>query len=312
MPQSSAVRDSQADPLRVQVIFNPTAGARRVGRYQAVVADLRALGCLVEERPTSCRGDAEMFARTLAKGETDRLVVAGGDGTINEVVNGLLHNEKGAQATPLALLPLGTANVLAAEIGLKARTTWQANYIAKGRPRPISLGEAGGTAFLLMAGAGFDAQVVASVDGNLKRRIGKGAYIYETLRQLWCYSFPRFLVTVDGDDYEAASVIVCNAHYYGGRFVLAPGADLETHELEVCLFERPGGWNALRYSAAMIFGQLQKLDDYRIIEGRRITISAIDGDQEASHPLQGDGDVLAQAPTEIRVLPDALNLVFPE
>src|SRR5262249_60700955 len=149
------------------------------------------------------------------------LVIAGGGGTINEAVNGLLSRGGGA-ASPLALVPLGTANVLANEIGLVTAPAAVARTIARGAAVRAYVGIANGRCFTAMAGAGFDAHVVAHVSLRLKRLLGKGAYVLESLRQLWRFPFPRYRVTIDGQSYDAASVIVAKGHYYGGRHLRAP------------------------------------------------------------------------------------------
>lgn len=294
-------------PLRLRVIHNPTAGGARRRRYGEVLERLAEAGARVEELPTGRRGDAEAFAAALGRDDCDRLVVAGGDGTINEAINGLVANKAGGRTLPLAILPLGTANVLAQEIGLPLRPAAVARAILEGRPRPVSLGEANGRAFCLMAGVGFDAHVVARVEASrMKKRFGKLAYVWQTLRQLAVYDFPRYRVAVDGRLFDAASAVACNAHFYGGRYVLAPDALLEAPSLEVCLFERPGRLHAARYALAMLLGLLPRLPDYRIVTGRQVTIQGPPED-----PIQGDGDIVASLPAAIRVLPDALNLVFP-
>lgn len=293
-------------PLRLRIIHNPTAGGARWRRYGAILRRLEAAGAHVEELATGRRGDAEAYAAALARDDCDRLVVAGGDGTINEAINGLLANGAGGRTLPLAILPLGTANVLAQEIGVSTRPAAVARYILEGVARPVALGEANGRAFCLMAGVGFDAHVVARVDGRLKKRIGKLAYVVQTLRQLAVYDFPHYRVAIDGRIFSAASAVACNAHFYGGRYVLAPDALLEEPSLEVCLFERPGRLHAARYALAMILGLLPRLHDYRIVTGHRVAIHG-----PAEDPIQGDGDIVASLPAAIRVLPDALNLVFP-
>ena len=103
-----------------------------------------------------------------------------------------------------------------------------------------------------------------------------------------------------------ASAVVANARHYGGAFVMAPGARLESGVLEVCLFDTPGRLAALKYAAALVLGLLPRLSDFRIVSGRQIRIQG-----PVEDPIQGDGDVVAALPAEVRVLPDALNLVFP-
>ena len=288
------------------VVFNPTAGARRRLRLEETLKLLRESGCQISVQSTAARGDAEAIARTLCDTPPapDLLVVAGGDGTINEAVNGLLSN--GSAAWPLALVPLGTANVLAAEIGLATSPAVVARTIAQGSSERAYVGLANGRCFTAMAGVGFDAHVVANVDLKLKRRIGKGAYVLESLRQLFRFRFPRYRVTVDGQVFEAASVIVAKGHYYAGRYVCAPDARLDQPQFHVCLFERGGRWNAVRYAVALALGRLPRLADFRIVRGRLV---AIDG--PAGDPVQGDGDIIARLPVHIEIAPQALRLIVP-
>lgn len=287
------------------VVFNPTAGARRRRRLEETLRLLREAGCEVAIQATAARGDAEMIARTLCEtSPPDLLVVAGGDGTINEAVNGLLSN--GSASWPLALVPLGTANVLAAEIGLTNAPSVVARTITNGVPTLVYVGMANGRCFTAMCGVGFDAHVVANVGLGLKRRLGKGAYILESLRRLLRFRFPRYRVTIDGESFMAASVIVAKGHYYAGRYVCAPAARLDQPEFHVCLFEGGGRRNAIRYAIALAFGRLPKLADFRIVRGRAVTIDGPVGD-----PVQGDGDIIAQLPVRIELAPQPLRLIVP-
>jgi YegS/Rv2252/BmrU family lipid kinase len=266
-----------------------------------VLTRLREHGCAVELRETQAAGDAERFAAAADPGAFDAVVAAGGDGTVNETINGLARS-----GLPLGLIPLGTANVLAKEIGLRTDPASLARCVAFGRPQPVTLGAANGRRFILMAGAGFDAHVVAGVSVRMKRRLGKGAYVLSTLRQLLAFTFPSYEVLIDNTAQHAASVIVANGRYYGGRFVCAPDASLGSETLQVCLFERSGRRAAIGYALALFTGRLPKLSTYRVIEGRRIEIRG--GPRE---PLQVDGDIMGELDVAIEVLPNALDLIYP-
>src|SRR5690242_8459419 len=137
------------------VIYNPTAGRRRRRKLDAVVDALTQHGVQVTLRATTCRGDAERLSGEASSRDFDRLVVAGGDGTINEAINGLRD-----RTLPLAIVPLGTANVLAAELDLPLDPPAVAEAIVQGRPRAVAIGRVNGRAFAMMAGVGFDAYVV--------------------------------------------------------------------------------------------------------------------------------------------------------
>jgi diacylglycerol kinase (ATP) len=286
---------------RLMIIFNPTSGWRRRRRFEAVVDRLRARGCRARVYETTAPGDAERLAATADPARYDLLVVAGGDGTVNEAINGLADRR-----LPLALLPLGTANVLAAELGLGGGPDAIARAIADGVARPVALGVANGRRFILMAGAGFDALVVATLNLGIKRWLGKAAYGLAILRQLLVYGFPSYRVTLDGVPHEAASVLVANARFYGGRFVVAPAADLERPTFEVGLFERSGRAAAIGYALALFLGFLPRLKSYRVVAAGRIEIEG-----PAGEPVQADGDIIARLPVRIELLPAALELIFP-
>jgi diacylglycerol kinase (ATP) len=295
MPQSA-----KADAPRLLIIHNPVSG-RGPGPLREVVGHLERMGCRVTVRPTACRGDAQVFASEVSEAAFDRIVVCGGDGTINEAVNGL-----SASSPPLAIIPAGTANVLAAEIGLGSRPEEIAQTIVAGEARAVSVGAINGHKFLLMAGVGFDAQVVATVSSRLKRAIGKGAYVLASLMQMIRGDFARFEVLVDGVPYEAASIVVANAHYYGGTFVCAPEARLDSPVLQVCLFERGNRFYVAVYGLALMLGLLPKAPGYRIVTATRVEIRRPDG-----APIQSDGDFVGVTPAEVTVTPGAARLVFP-
>lgn len=286
-------------PLRVLAIYNPTAGRRKRRKLDAVIDALTRSGAEVTLWATTCRGDAERLAREASSAGFDRLVVAGGDGTINEAINGLCDRN-----LPLAIVPLGTANVLAAELDLPLDAAALAETIVSGATRRVAIGRVNGRAFTMMAGVGFDAYVVTHVSLRLKRAVGKLAYVIETLRQLLRYRPLMYDVIVDGKSYRASSVIVANGRFYGGRFVCAPEARLESGEFQACLFGRAGRRHVIRYALALLVGRLPRLADITIVPAHRVEIAAPVGD-----PVQGDGDVLARLPATIEIAPASLQLV---
>ncbi len=289
---------------RILVIYNPSAGQWRRRRLKATLHALEVLGCVLTLHETTHPGDAEATAVGLSAKDYDAVVAAGGDGTINEVANGLIR--AAGPIPPLAIIPLGTANVLAQEIGLRGPPAAVARAITGGPRQRVHLGRANGRHFIMMAGVGFDAHVVANVDLALKRHTGKIAYVLEMLVQALRYGFPPCHVTIDGRPFDARSVVVCNGRHYGGPFVAAPEASLGTPAFEVCLLER-GGWaHVLRYGAALVLGRLSALPDVRILSGRLIRIEGQKG-----LPVQGDGDIIAALPVEIDVAETTLDLVVP-
>lgn len=290
------------------VIFNPVAGPRRGALLGRVLARLRALGAEVELCPTACAGDATRIAATLAP-PADRLVVAaGGDGTLAEVAQGLLRNPAAARLR-LGVIPLGTANVLAHEIGLPRRAGAIVRTLLAGRPMPLHVGRieaenAAPRAFLMMAGAGFDAAVVAAVTPGFKRRCGKGAYLWHALRLAFTGRFAAIELRIDGATHRAAAAVVCNGRSYGGPYRLAPAADLTRPEFEVVLLERAGGLHLFAQALRLAAGVLHRAPGARVLAARQVEILGVG-------PLQADGDLAAMRPARISATADFLELMTP-
>ncbi len=290
-----------ADRRKLLIIRNPAAGQRRAALYTRTLAALEGRGCRVTIRDTRGPGAAEALAREAAAADFEAIVVAGGDGTVNEVVNGLA-----GAAMPLGLIPLGTANVLAAEIGWPAAPAAIAEALVAGSVRPVRIGRANGRAFMLMAEIGFNAHVVRNVDLDLKRIVGKAAYGWSAIRHLLRQRPLLYDIEADGRRYQAAAVVVAKGRNYGGRFVFAPDARIEDAGFELCLAERPGRWNTLRYGAGLLFGFLPRLAGYRIETVTRVIVSG-----PAGEPVQCDGDPVTELPVTIELDPRPLNLIMP-
>lgn len=309
----TSIDAAEMPPLRrLLVIHNPTAGARRLSRLNAVLGRLNAAGCQVSTVATGAAGDAERIAAAVDPASVDAVVAAGGDGTINEVANGLLAAAaRGVAVPPLGIVPLGTANVLARELRLSTAPRAVVGALLHGRPRPVVLGRcegAGGVRhFLMMAGVGFDAHVVDRVDAALKRRLGKGAYVWESLRGILNYRRQEFRLLIDGVPHQAASAIVARGHYYAGSYVVAPQARLELPMLHVCLFRRAGRWQVIRYATALLLNRLPNAEGYEVIPARHVEINGSDGD-----PIQGDGDTIGALPATITLAAQPLNLLVPD
>ncbi len=319
---------------RLLVIHNPMAGRRRRARFWAALELLERDGHDLSLRPTEAPGDASAFARNVGPDAADLVVAAGGDGTINEVINGLVAPGRPASLPPLplAIVPLGTSNVLAAEIGLAKTPAAVARAIREAVLCRVSLGRITGTGvaaagryFILMAGAGPDGHAVAGVDPALKRRYAQGAYLWSGLRQVLISRRRRYVVEVDGEAHEAAWVVVAKAGRYGGPFVMAARARLDQPRFEVCLFAEGGVWPAARYGSALALGRLAGSPGFKSVLGRRVRIAAAAPAPDApaadsvaesvaesgAEPLQADGEDVARLPVEIEVVPDALDLVVP-
>ena len=311
--EESLDTSSEIEPRRLLVVFNPTAGARRRRKLDRFLVAARRGGAEITLCETTAAGDAHAFALAAREDDYDALVVAGGDGTINEAINGLLQRLPGAPALPLGIVPLGTANVLARELGLPLTPEKAASVILAGKRRLVSVGEANGRAFALMAGVGFDAAVVAGISPRLKRALRQGAYVLETLRQAFAFSFPRYRVEVAGQVLEARSIIACKARCYGGSHVLAPDQRLEQPHFTLVLFRSGGPLAVLRFGLALITGRIARCRDVTLVPAADALISRATGTVSAqlAEPVQGDGDIIARLPLRLGVRPAALQLLAP-
>jgi len=295
--------------LSALVIYNPTAGARRLRRLEDVLARLRAASVDVRLEPTDSRGHAERLACDMA--QADLVVAAGGDGTINEVINGLMAAQaQGRSVPPLGLIPLGTANVLAHEIGLATNAAIVAATLLGGAEieyRPGRLHNRAATQhFSMMAGIGFDADVVSKVDLRWKRLLGRGAYGLASAGRFFAYKPHLLRLTIDKTPYQAASVIISRGRHYAGPFIAAPNASLATPELHVCLFEQPGRSAVLRYGVALLRNALPQARAYRVVAAREVEIVG-----REIQAVQADGDIVAVLPLRFDVAEQAIRLKVP-
>jgi diacylglycerol kinase (ATP) len=278
------------------VIHNPTAGRRRrkLGR---VLDALTRDGIKVEVAPTAHAGHATELTRNC--NGFDAVVAAGGDGTINEVANGI-------DGRPLGLIPLGTANVLAIELGYPGHAEAIAQLLAGGQGRAVRPGRIGNRRFLQMASAGFDARVVARLDLGLKRRLGKAAYALTGGCELFIGNRAAVRLRLDGIDHAVGQVIVAKGRYYGGAFVVAPAARLASPDFQVCLFPNSRPLAIAGYAAAIAAGQAAAWTDMRIATGRELWLETPTGD-----PVQVDGDAVGRLPALISIDPEPLQIIAP-
>lgn len=298
---ASIIPDRPKARKRILVVANPVAGSGIARRLRPLIHELETLGCSVTLHRTCARGDAERFIAASDCHRFDAIAAAGGDGTLNEVLNGMPEG-----APPLAVLPLGTANVLAKEIGLRRSIAAMADAAVFGPSRAITVGEANGRRFVVMASVGLDAEVVDNLNLGLKRHIGKGAYLYETLKQMAVSRPAVFRLRSNGEEREAHGVIVANGRCYAGRYIAAPNADLAKPTFEICSLLNPGRLAPPRYLASLALGRFAERADIAIEETSELEILGPPG-----APLQADGDVLCRLPATLRVLPGAAHLIYP-
>ena len=286
------------------IVFNPVAGRRRAYLLWRVLDVLVANGVRLDLAETHRAGHAEALAREAAKRGEQMVVAAGGDGTIAEVANGLMGSN-----VRLGVIPLGTANVLAHELGLPFAPKSVAAALAFGRTCTLWPGQANGPdgarLFVQMLGVGFDAHVVHNLPFPLKRVFGKGAYVMQSMRELTRYKFPSIHLRIDNVDTHAASVIISKGRLYGGSFRLTSDAAPADPGFSVVLFDRGGAGAAMMYGAALPLNMIGRAPGVRHIRARRIDFM-----QNTVVPAQTDGDRAGNAPLWVSDAPGPIQVVM--
>src|ERR1700761_25747 len=286
------------------IVFNPVAGRRRAHLLWRVLDVLVANGVRLDLAETHRAGHAEALARDAALRGEAMVVAAGGDGPIAEVANGLMGS-----AARLGVIPLGTANVLAHELGLPFAPKAVAAALAFGRTCTLWPGQATGhdrtRLFVQMVGVGFDAHVVQQLPFPLKKILGKGAYVVQSMRELIRYKFPPIQLRIDETETQAASVIISKGRLYGGGFRRAADAVPADPGFSVVLFDRSGPGAAMMYGAALPLNMLGRAPGVRHIRARRIDFL-----QNAAVPAQTDGDCAGYAPLWVSDAPGPIQVVM--
>jgi diacylglycerol kinase (ATP) len=308
-------------PEPVALLVNPSAGPGwRRRRIAAVVEAARRRLPGLSVWPTNGPADAERLAAQAAEKRMGSLLVAGGDGTIHEALQGLAGTD-----TCLAPLPAGTANVLCRELGLPLDPVAALDRMLAGRPRRVTLGhvrsEAGGGAarrqttgphpinrrFVLMLGVGLDAAIVADVPGKVKRVLGAGAYFLQGFLTGMRYPFSEIRVTCDGETLSGTSLVIANARNYAGSFVLAPDAALTRPDLCLVLFEGKGPGAYLGHAFGVLRGRHLDRAGVQVRHASAFTIEGI-----MPVPAQADGELSGHVPLTVTTEPRALLLVHPD
>jgi diacylglycerol kinase (ATP) len=295
---------------RIKIIANPISGRGRAKRLARRVTELlRERGCEVEVAETRTAGDARRFAASVDG--FDAIGVVGGDGTINEVANGLP-----ASAPPLGIIPSGTANVLAQELRLKRDPAALARTIADGREVRWDAGidRGSGRRFLLFAEAGYNASVVHKFHAQRTGPIQQWQYFWWGLKSLIDYEVPSIGVEVDGRELtrSAGWVQVSNVAAYGGPLIFTPGARADDGAFEVMVQHGGHKRDVIRILWAAMMRYLLRLEiemvDVTFHRARRVRLWSTDARRV---PVQVDGDPGGFLPLDVEIVPGGIGVLSP-
>ncbi len=284
---------------RLLLIHNAIAGVRGRSLAGDVVAELTRAGATVTR---AAPGEAEMrrLAET-AEANFDAIIAAGGDGTVRALAAAL-----GTQTVPIGLVPMGTGNVLAAEVALPKRARALADLILNGRAVRIEGARVNGQPFFLMTGAGFDGAAVKGLDTPLKRKIGKAAYTVPGLRAV-AAPLPKLELEIDGKPYSANWVVFANGHRYGGPFTITRKADLRKPGLQAVLINSGSKLAQLRQLTRLGLGNLERDSGVEVIPCHHATV------RSASPVLvQCDGDFFGETPITVEAGGPAFHFIVPD
>jgi diacylglycerol kinase (ATP) len=294
---------------RAAIIYNPVARGLSKHRHllQSTIGTLARQGIEAKLIATEGPGTAGAQARRQIEGGADLIIAAGGDGTINEVANGMLHT-----GVPMAILPGGTANVLAREMRLPIHMDRAAAQISKLQRHNIAVGgvRLGGSeqrCFLCMAGAGLDAEIVSRLNLKFKALAGKMAYYVTGFSQVF-RPLREFEILVDGKAYKASFALISRVRNYGGDLEIARRASLLRSDFEVVLFRGTLSARYLPYLAGVALKCVERMNGCTVLRGRTVICSDPGAGQVF---VQVDGELAGQLPMTIEILPDALTMLLP-
>lgn len=292
------------------LIFNPTARGTRASRLGEKLAPLLPLSAL---RPTTGPGSARALAAAAVREGFETVVAGGGDGTVNEVINGVGDVPDGFARVALAVLPIGTTNVFAREfrIPFEVEKAWTA--LANGAELRVDLpqiewrenGEPKSRYFAQLASAGADAEAVLAVNWTLKKKIGYAAYLVAGFKVLFRHH-PVVSVAANGRTVGGEQVIIGNGRFYGGSFPFFPFSDMQDGCLEVVIFPKVTCGALLRCAWGLFRGRVHTTPENICLKAPLLELSSAE-----PVPMQIDGEPLGYLPASIRVNHRGLRVIVP-
>jgi YegS/Rv2252/BmrU family lipid kinase len=296
--------------VRTCVIFNPVARGDKARHFRAWLDGIAAACAL---KPTQRAGDARRLAAEAVVEHFELVIAAGGDGTVNEVVNGLGDAPEGFAKTRFGVLSLGTVNVFARELKMPANIDEAWNILQRGKEMamdvPFAEFSVAGTIvrrhFIQMAGAGLDARTIELVSWPLKKKIGPLAYVVAGCQALM-ENKPQILVNVDGRKLNGELVLIGNGKFYGGTFAIFPAAAWTDGRLEICLWPRTNFWTLLRCAPGLL---LHKRLPEKLVH--RVSAKSFVLTSESPAAFELDGEWVGHLPVAFALAEQKLRVVVP-
>ncbi len=280
------------------VIFNPAAKGEKAAPLRHRIEALRPRPVL---RLTEAPGDAEAMAERAVEQGFEKIIAAGGDGTVNEVINGMAESR-----ASFGLLPVGTMNVFATELGLPPGLEACWKIIQTGHTRTVDLGRANDHYFIQLAGVGLDAQIVLETERDFRKHFGPLSYLV-VASQIAARKPPRLTVTLANQQVvEGSFVLIGNGRHYGGPFPLFKGARIDDGLLDVLIFAKIGHLDLVRYLQGLVFGDAASMKDLSYHQTRSLTVTSPD-----KIPVEIDGELMGFAPVRFDLAKRGLRVLAP-
>jgi len=286
----------------IDVICNPVAGPKRGNRIDRVRDSLSSRGAAFRLRETGGPGDAVLMAREAAHSGAETVVAVGGDGTLNEVANGLAGS-----VTRMAAVPVGTGNVFAKEFSLPPTVEGCLALLDEGKTVSVPLAKANDRYFVLLASAGFDAEVVERMTHLQKNALGISAYVLVGMRHILRPQPTLWAEFPDRERIEAQSVIVVRGRKYGGDVTIAPAADIAGNTFQVILLLRKGRWAIAKFALDILRGRHGASPHVMVREAPSLVVRC-----RIPSAAQVDGDFLGSLPVRFSVTDVRLRIVVPK
>lgn len=291
--------------IKACLICNPFAGKikNNLKVIELIISYFKNEAYEINKMLTNGPLTAMEIAKEEAKKATDVIVVLGGDGTINEVANGIYGSE-----SALMIIPMGTANLLAHHIKLPTKIQSALKAYKNSDVIKINIGKANERFFLLMVGVGFDGHIISKITPSIKLKYGKLAYTYYSIKESFLYQYPLFSVKINNKEISSSFAVISLSKEYAGLFSLTPDANITKNYFQICLFHRRGALSFWKYFLFALIQKHNKLSDVTLTLSDNLEIYS---NEALDIWSQIDGELFSKLPLTISLATEKINLIVP-
>ena len=295
--------------MRMKLIVNPLSGGKKVETYLPTIREILGRDNLLSLAITKEKNSAFQEAQKVSGEEYDLIVVCGGDGTLNEVINGVVSSHS---SLPIGFIPCGTSNIYALSAGIPLDPIRACEIVLKKYVRKIDLGKVGSgnslRYFVSMAGIGYEASVIKSLNPNLVRTLGGiPAHLVSGVGVLIKHQRIELSIKLDGSSCQGFEAIISNGSFYGVSSIIAPEADMADGYLDVIIFKKGRRRDVLRHVLGVLRGRHIYFKDVEYTKAKKIEINA-----PKEVWIQVDGEIMGTLPQKFEICPQAIQVILPE